>query len=64
MENDEHYQIRLEEALFGNASPHSPRSLEQIAIQAEALRDAHDTMLSAIQSADDFALPPLTPSPR
>lgn len=60
MENDSHWKLRLEAALFGSASQHSPRSLEQIALQAEALRDAHDHIVTDIMQAKDNALPRLT----
>lgn len=60
MEDEEHWQMRLEAALFGTATKHSPRTLEQIALQAEALRDAHDQTVTAIMQAKDNALPRLS----
>ena len=58
-ENDTHWQMRLEAALFRSADADNPRSLEKIATQAELLRDAHDATVKAIKSAADHALPTL-----
>jgi len=64
MENDTHWQMRLEAALFGTASAHTPRDLEQIARQAEDLRDAHDATVRSIRAADGYALPTLSNQPQ
>jgi len=59
MNDETHYQMRLEAALFGTASAATPREIEAIARQAEELRSAHDAMSAAIDSAGREALPTL-----
>lgn len=59
MDDRTHWQMRLEAALFGTSSAHSERELEAVALQAEALRDAHDLLSKRLHDLQRDALPRL-----
>jgi hypothetical protein len=50
------WKARLEKALFGYTCAHTPCGFDELARQAEQLREAHDRMAHAIEAAAEHAL--------